>query len=97
MTGSTDRRNLLVGLGAFAATLGSQIGSDRAQTVRDSTAISSSSMGKLPLLTGRTRTQLRLPLRTAALLLWEVIPTFFSERPRMCDASISMAGASSRA
>ena len=37
MTGSTDRRNLLVGLGAFAATLGSQIGSDRAQTVRDST------------------------------------------------------------
>ena len=37
MAGLTDRRDLLVGLGAFAATFGSQIGSGRAQTVRDST------------------------------------------------------------
>jgi hypothetical protein len=36
MAGLTDRRNLLAGLGAFAAAFGSQTGSGRAQIMRDS-------------------------------------------------------------
>jgi predicted amidohydrolase YtcJ len=35
MAGLTDRRNLLAGLGAFAAAIGSQTGSGRAQTMKD--------------------------------------------------------------
>jgi hypothetical protein len=36
MVGLTDRRDLLLGLGAFAAAFGSQTRSGRAQTMKDS-------------------------------------------------------------
>jgi hypothetical protein len=39
MVGLTDRRDLLLGLGAFAAAFGSKTGSGRAQPMKDSDAL----------------------------------------------------------
>ena len=87
MTGSTDRRDVLAGLGAFAAAFGSRTGSGRAQSMRDSADLILFN-GKITTLDRQIRMQLQLPLRMAGLLLSEAIPTFFSERPRMCNVSI---------